>query len=99
MKFLILAFTLLFSINTQAGAVKDLYSRAVEEVEFYFADGNDWNVQTVSDLKFIDALNPEEILILAQVHIRNEHSGRRARQECLVGFDRPTHNTIFIECY
>lgn len=97
MKALILTFALLFSTHTQAGQVKELYTRTVEEIEINYHVYTDYDVENVYDLKFVPP-QKGEIHISAKVDLRNEHTGKTKTETCIVEYYEDNLDYIGMTC-
>ena len=96
---LTLACILSFSATLQAGAVKEIYSNAQEEIEMYYMTGGEYKLLKISNLDFVDRESNEFITLSAKTTIQNISTNKFHKETCLVTFSE--HNLEFhtINCF
>lgn len=96
---LFLACTFLASSPLHAGAVKEVYTNAQEEIETYYLSGGEWELLKVSEMDFAYKESIEFITLSAKTTIKNVNSGKIAKETCLVTFIEENLEFYAITCF
>ncbi len=96
---LFLACTFLLSSPLQAGAVKEVYTSAQEEIEMYYLSGGEWELLKISHMDFAYKESVEFITLSAKTTIKHFNTGKIAKETCLVTFIEEDLQLYAINCF
>lgn len=96
---LFLACTFFITSSLQAGAVKEVYTSAQEEIGLYYQAGGEWELLKISQMEFIYKESSEFITLTANTTIRNFNTGKVAKENCIVTFVEKNLELYGINCF
>lgn len=96
---LFLSITFFLSTQLHAGAVKEVYTSAQEEIETYYISGGEWELLKVSDMNFAYKESIEFITLSAKTTIKNINTAKTMKETCLVTFIKEDLQFYAIACF
>jgi hypothetical protein len=97
--FLVCLLILSNTTDAEAGAVKEIYTNAEEEIANYYQAGGEWELTTIERMEFTNSTSEKFILVSAKTRIRNLNSGKQTKESCLLSFVQDNTSFHSINCF
>lgn len=101
MKFLSALLVSLFLITApaHAGKIKEIYTSAQEEVEFYYQATGEWQLVKIRKMDFVNVESAEFTMLSAKTLIRNIATREMVSETCLVTYVTDDLSFHSINCF
>ena len=96
---LIIACTFFTSQSADAGAIKEVYTKAQDEIAHYYLAGGEWDLIKVSNIDFAYEESIEFVTLSAKATLKNIGTGKLAIETCLVTFIEDNFELHAINCF